>query len=145
MNKPKILLLCTGNACRSQMSEGLCRHFRGNVLEPYSAGIEVHGLDPLAVRVMAELNIDISNHQSKLVSEFSGKSFEYVVTVCDNAREKCPYFPAETRLLHKGFQDPPKMASSDASEDEKLVHYRRVRDEIKAFILTLPASLNTSE
>jgi arsenate reductase len=137
-NKPKILFLCTGNACRSQMAEGLCRHLRGETLEPYSAGIEVHGLDPLAVEAMAEIGIDISAQRSKSVSELKGMTFEYVVTVCDSARESCPFFPAETALLHRGFPDPPRLAAAEATDEAKLNHYRDVRDEIKTFILTLP-------
>jgi arsenate reductase len=141
-DRKKILFLCTGNACRSQMAEGLCRHYRGGLLEPFSAGIEVHGLDPLAVKVMAELDIDISSQRSKPVSEFSGWKIDYVVTVCDHTRESCPFFPAGTRLIHRGFEDPPKLAPMNAPVEEKLVHYRRIRDEILAFILTLPAGLN---
>jgi arsenate reductase len=142
MNSPiKLLFLCTGNSCRSQMAEGLCRHFRGDVIEPFSAGIETHGLNPLAVKVMAEIGIDISKHESKTTDDLPDQVFDYVVTVCGHANETCPWFPAETGVLHRGFDDPPKLAEGAASEEEALVHYRRVRDEIKDYILTLPQSL----
>lgn len=138
---PSILFLCTGNSCRSQMAEGLCRHLRGDLVDAYSAGIETHGLNPYAVRVMAELDIDISGHHSKTVADLAGREFDYVVTVCGHADETCPLFPARTRVIHRGFDDPPKLAAAAVTEDEALVHYRRVRDEIRDFIETLPASL----
>ena len=137
----KILFLCTGNACRSQMAEGWARHLKGDVLEPYSAGIETHGLDPRAVRVMAEAGVDISHHRSKHVSELKDIAFDYVVTVCDNARESCPLFPGRTKVVHASFEDPPRLARDAKTEEEALAPYRRVRDEIKAFVLTLPESL----
>ena len=140
-NRLKILFLCTGNSCRSQMAEGWVRHLKGDALEPYSAGIEVHGLNPLAVRVMAEAGVDISGHRSKHVSELKDMPFDYVVTVCDQARESCPLFPGKAKVVHVGFDAPPHLAKSAATEEEVLAHYRRVRDEIKAFILTLPGSL----
>ena len=137
----RVLFLCTGNSCRSQMAEGLCRHFRGDVIEPFSAGVEKHGLNPLAVRVMAEIGIDISGHRSKTVDDLDNTDFDYVVTVCGHADEICPFFPAKTRVIHRGFDDPPRLAEGAASEEEALVHYRRVRDEIREYILTLPDSL----
>ena len=140
----KILFLCTGNSCRSQMAEGLCRRFRGDVLEPYSAGIECHGLNPLAVKVMHEIGIDISEQRSKSVDELVDREFEYVVTVCGHADETCPHFPAKTKVMHRGFDDPPKLAANAGSEEEALAHYRRVRNEIKEFILNLPAELDLS-
>nr|VFJ44084.1 MAG: protein tyrosine phosphatase [Candidatus Kentron sp. DK] len=140
-NKISLLFLCTGNACRSQMAEGLCRHFGGDVIEPYSAGIERHGLNPLAIKVMAEIGINISGHWSKTADELGEKEFDYVITVCDQANETCPFFPARTRVIHRGFDDPPKIAANAANEEEVLTHYRRVRDEIKAYILTLPGGL----
>ena len=143
MNKKlKVLFLCTGNSCRSQMAEGLCRHFRGNVIEPYSAGIEKHGLNPLAVKVMREINIDISRQYSKTVEDLGNREFDYVVTVCGHANETCPVFPAKTRLIHVGFDDPPRLAKDARTKEEALVHYRRVRDEIKAYIESLPGSLD---
>jgi arsenate reductase len=140
-NRLKILFLCTGNSCRSQMAEGWARHLKGDVLEPYSAGIEVHGLNPSAVKVMAEAGVDISRHRSKNVSELIGVPFDYVVTVCDNARETCPMFPGKAKVVHVAFDDPPRLAKDAKTEEEALVHYRRVRDQIRAFVLTLPESL----
>jgi len=140
-NRLKILFLCTGNSCRSQMAEGWARHLKGNVLEPYSAGIETHGLNPSAVKVMAEVGVDISGHRSKHVSELADIAFDYVVTVCDNARESCPLFPGRAKVVHAGFDDPPRLAKDAKTEEEALVHYRRVRDQIRAFVLTLPESL----
>ncbi|MBN1827997.1 MAG: arsenate reductase ArsC [Deltaproteobacteria bacterium] len=141
----QVLFLCTGNSCRSQMAEGLCREFRGDVLKPYSAGIEKHGLNPFAVKVMREINIDISGQKSKTTEELSVKEFDYVVTLCDNANESCPFFPAKTKVMHRGFDDPPKLAAGAANEEEALIHYRRVRDEIKRFILTFPAALDAEQ
>jgi arsenate reductase len=137
----KLLFLCTGNSCRSQMAEGLCRHFRGDVIEPGSAGIEKHGLNPLAVKVMQEIGIDISQQKSKTTHDLDNQVFDYVVTVCGHANETCPWFPAGTRVVHRGFDDPPKLAEGAATEEEALAHYRRVRDEIRDYILTLPHSL----
>jgi arsenate reductase len=141
MGKKRILFLCTGNACRSQMAEGWARHLKGDSLEPYSAGVEVHGLDPRAVRVMAEAGVDISGHRSKHVSELKDIPFDYVVTVCDDARESCPLFPGRTKVVHESFEDPPRLAKDAKTAEEALVHYRRVRDEIKAFVETLPDAL----
>lgn len=138
--RSSILFLCTGNSCRSQMAEGLCRALRGDELEPASAGIEKHGLNPDAVAVMAEIGIDISAHQSKTLEELDG-DFDYVVTVCDHASETCPYFPARTAVMHHSFDDPPRLAAGASNREEALGHYRRVRDEIREYILTLPAAL----
>jgi arsenate reductase len=123
------------------MAEGLCRYHRGDQVEAYSAGIETHGLNPLAVRAMAELGIDISGHHSKTTADLEGVEFDYVVTVCGHADETCPLFPARTRVVHHGFDDPPRLAANARDEEEAMMHYRRVRDEIKAFVLTLPESL----
>ncbi len=139
--KIRVLFLCTGNSCRSQMAEGLCLHFLGDIVEPYSAGIEKYGLNPLAVKVMLEIGIDISGQRSKTVDDLGNMEFEYVVTLCGHANEMCPFFPAETKVIHRGFDDPPKLAVGAANEDDTLLHYRRVRDEIKGFILTLPIEL----
>ena len=146
MNKKKIsvLFLCTGNSCRSQMAEGLTRHFLGEIIEPYSAGIETHGLNPLAVKVMREIGIDISGQLSKTVDDLDGNEFDYVVTVCGHANENCPYFPARTKVIHRGFDDPPKLAAEAANEEEALIHYRRVRDEIRDYIFTFTAALGAS-
>ena len=137
----RLLFLCTGNSCRSQMAEGLCRALHGELIDCASAGTEQHGLNPLAVQVMAEIGIDISRHHSKTTRELEGQVFDYVVTVCGHAHEHCPIFPARTRVLHVGFDDPPKLAQAAATEAAALPHYRRVRDEIKAFIETLPDGL----
>jgi len=139
--KLKILFLCTGNSCRSQMAEGWARYLKGDVLDPYSAGIEVHGLNPYAVKVMKEAGVDISHHRSKHVKELFHIPFDYVVTVCDHANETCPVFPGRVKRLHVGFDDPPRLAATLSSEEEKLAVYRRVRDEIRAFVETLPDSL----
>ena len=139
--KLNILFLCTGNSCRSQMAEGWCRHLKGDVIEPFSAGIETHGLNPNAVQVMEEAGVDISGHHSKHLDELQGIPFDAVVTVCDNAHESCPMFPGKMRVVHVGFDDPPRLTKNAKSEQEILDCYRRVRDEIKAFIQTLPESL----
>jgi len=142
--KMKILFLCTGNSCRSQMAEGWARHLKGDVIEAYSAGIETHGLNPNAVKVMAEAGVDISAHRSKHLDELKGIAFDYVITVCDHAHESCPLFPGKTRVVHVGFDDPPRLAKTAKTENEALGQYRRVRDEIRAFVEGLPESLKTS-
>lgn len=144
MEKLTILFLCTGNSCRSQMAEGWTRHLKGDVLEPYSAGVEPHAVDPRAVRAMAEAGVDISHHRSKDVSTLSDVNFDFVVTVCDRAHESCPFFPARTKVLHVGFDDPPRLAAGAVTEDEAMTHYRRVRDEIKRFVEGLPGSLTVN-
>ncbi len=143
--KTKILFLCTGNSCRSQMAEGWARALKDDSLEAYSAGIETHGLNPNAVRVMAEAGVDISSHRSKHVDELKGIVFDYVVTVCDHAHESCPLFPARTRVVHIGFDDPPRLARDAKTEAEALGHYRRVRDEIRVFVEKLPTNLEHSQ
>jgi arsenate reductase (thioredoxin) len=130
----KILFLCTGNSCRSQMAEGWARAIRSESIEPYSAGIEPHGLDPRAVRVMAEAGVDIAGQRSKHVDELRGIEFDCVVTVCGHAREHCPVFPAKMRVIHVGFDDPPRLAADAKTEEERLAVYRRVRDEIRALV-----------
>ena len=142
MNKLKILFLCTGNSCRSQMAEGWTRHLKGDLIEAYSAGIEVHGLNSSAVKVMAEAGVDISKHKSKHLDELKDIYFDYVITVCGHANESCPFFPGKTKIIHIGFDDPPKLAEKFNSEEEKLDCYRRVRDEIKIFVLELPEYLS---
>jgi arsenate reductase len=138
----KILFLCTGNSCRSQMAEGWARHLKGDRIEACSAGIESHGLNPDAVRVMAEAGVDISGQRSKLVGELPAGEIDYVVTVCDNARDACPVFPGKAKIVHVGFDDPPRLAANAKTEEERLAPYRRVRDEIRAFVETLPDSLD---
>jgi arsenate reductase len=124
------------------MAEGLARRLKSDSIEPYSAGIEPHNLDPNAVRVMAELGIDISGHKSKHFSELKDIDFDYVVTVCDDAYEKCPVYPGKTRTIHVGFDDPPRLAKQVDTEGEKIEIYRRVRDEICDFIKRLPDILS---
>jgi len=137
-----ILFLCTGNSCRSQMAEGWARALKSDVIEPYSAGIEKHGMNPYAVKVMAEAGVDISTQYSKLVEELGDVKFDYVVTVCGNAHESCPVFLGKTKVVHVGFEDPPFLAKSCQTEEEKLAVYRRVRDEIRTFVETLPGALD---
>ena len=140
--KPKILFLCTGNSCRSQMAEGWARHLKGDVLDAYSAGIETHGLNPNAVKVMAEAGVDISGHKSKNVNDLMDVPFDVVVTVCGHANETCPaWLGKKTAMVHVGFDDPPKLAKTAKSPEEALSCYRRVRDEIRAFVATLPESV----
>lgn len=139
--KTKVLFLCTGNSCRSQMAEGFARHLKGDIIEPYSAGIETHGLNQRAVKVMREAGVDISGHRSKHVHELQDVVFDYVVTVCGHANEHCPVFPGTTKVLHVGFNDPPQLAANAKTEEEALFHYRRVRDEIKAYVERLPEDL----
>ena len=143
--KIKILFLCTGNSCRSQMAEGWARTLKSDSIEAYSAGIETHGLNPDAVRVMAEVGVDISAQRSKLVSELREVAFDYVITVCGHANEHCPLFPGKAKIVHVGFDDPPKLAADAKTEEERLAPYRRVRDEIKRFVMALPDMTNQAE
>jgi len=124
------------------MAEGWARRLKSNVIEPYSAGIDTRELNPYAVGVMAEAGVNISNQRSKHVDELKAVQFDYVVTVCDHANEHCPVFPGKTEVIHVGFDDPPKLAANAKTEEERLTHYRRVRDEIRAFVETLPGSLH---
>ncbi len=138
----KILFLCTGNSCRSQMAEGWATALKSDVIQAYSAGVENHGMNPHAIQVMEEAGIDISGHHSKLLTELSNITFDFVVTVCDRAKESCPVFPAQAKVVTHSFDDPPAMAAEADSPEEALENYRRVRDEIKAFVQSLPDSLN---
>ena len=140
-DKLKVLFLCTGNSCRSQMAEGWARHLKGEAIEPYSAGIETHGLNPHAVRVMKEAGVDISNHRSQHLDELRDVDFDVVVTVCDHASENCPVFPGKVRRVHVSFPDPPKLAQNAETDEEALNHYRRVRDEIRDYVASLPEGL----
>lgn len=142
MSKPRVLFLCTGNSCRSQMAEGWARALRGAQFEACSAGTRPQGINPLAVRAMAEAGVDISGQRSKSVAELAGP-FDYVVTVCDAAREACPALPG-AHAVHVGFADPPRLAAGARSDEEALVHYRRVRDEIRRFVATLPEALGAA-
>jgi arsenate reductase (thioredoxin) len=135
MSKTRVLILCTGNSARSQMAEGLLRHDAGDRIEVFSAGTKPRQVRLEAIAAMRELGIDISGHRSKKVDEFSGKSFDYVLTVCDNARENCPIFPAKTRTIHRAFEDP---AAFKGSEQERLAVFRRVRDELRSYLRHFP-------
>lgn len=147
MEKLKVLFLCTGNSCRSQMAEGLARHFRAGDIEPYSAGIQTHGLNPWAEKVMKEIGIDISHQSSQHLDEFENVSFNLVITVCSHAHESCPFFSGDCKVIHIGFDDPPKMAEQVASKggdkEEQLNCYRRIRDEIADFIRGFDFKKNT--
>ncbi len=131
MNKPKILVLCTGNSARSQMAEGIIRDALGDRFEVHSAGTKPSIVRPEAIKAMAEIGIDISGHRSKSVDEFDGQRIEYVITVCDNARENCPYFPAVTKLIHHAFEDP---ADAEGDEEARVAAFRRVRDRIADYV-----------
>lgn len=127
-SKPKVLFLCTGNSARSQMAEGYLRHVAGTEFEPLSAGLDPKGLHPLAVEVMQEIGIDISKQHSKDVRAFLGQAIPYVITVCDNARQRCPIFPLTYKFLHWSLDDP---AGVQGSHAERLAAFRRVRDQIR--------------
>lgn len=141
MRKMKVLFLCTGNSCRSQMAEGWARHLKGDLIEPWSAGIEKHGMNPHAVRVMAEAGVDLSGHYSKTLADLGPVAFDVVVTVCGHADEHCPRFPGSTRVVHVGFEDPPRLTRELPDGEAKLAVYRRVRDEIRRFVEGLPGTL----
>lgn len=134
MSKLKVLFLCTGNSCRSQMAEGWAKSLRGDSIEAYSAGVEPHGMNARAVKAMAEAGVDINGQHSKHLDELKGVTFDYVVTVCDHANEACPIFSGTTKVVHVGFDDPPRLAQTAKTEEEALGHYRRVRDEIRHFV-----------
>lgn len=136
--KKKILFLCTGNSCRSQMAEGWGKFFHGNEFDFYSAGIEKHGMNPIAVQVMKECGIDISSHYSKTLEDIGPLEFDRVFTVCALANESCPIFWGKsTNVIHVGFDDPPSLAKGLSNEEEILLVYRRVRDQIKEFVKNL--------
>jgi arsenate reductase len=142
-DKIKVLFLCTGNSCRSQIAEGWARALKGDLIEPYSAGTEPKPVDPRAVKVMAEVGIDISRAASKNVGDLMRVPFDYVVTVCSDANENCPFFPGPAKKVHVGFDDPPRLAAGAKTEEDALAHYRLVRDEIRTFIESLPESLGS--
>lgn len=138
-NKIEILFLCTGNSCRSQMAEGWAKHLKSRDIDAYSAGIKKHGLNPYAAKVMDEVGVDISGQFSKTIEELPISEFDWVITLCGHANETCPYFPG--RRMHYGFDDPPQLVEDLWTEEEKLIPYRRVRDELRQFIVSLPHSL----
>ncbi len=137
----RVLFLCTGNSCRSQMAEGWARKLLGDTVEAFSAGTSPSRVDPRAIEVMAEAGVDISGQRSKHVEELAGLDFDHVITLCDQAQQSCPVFPARVGVIHHGFQDPPLLALSARDEKEALAHYRRIRDEIRRFVEGLPALL----
>jgi arsenate reductase len=141
-DKKRVLILCTGNSARSQMAEGLLRHDAGDKFEVESAGVEPSHVRAQAVEVMREIGIDISGHRSKSVDEFAGQEFDYVITVCDNANERCPIFPGKTRRIHWSFEDP---AAATGDEAARLAVFRRVRDEIRARLREIISPLNSDE
>jgi arsenate reductase len=143
--KLKVMFLCTGNSCRSQMAEGWAHALKRDVIEAYSAGVDPHGMNPRAIAAMAEAGVDITGQRSKHVDELADVTFDYVVTVCGHANETCPRFTGDTKVVHVGFDDPPKLAAGAKTDDEAMPHYRRVRDEIKQFIETLPTALERGE
>lgn len=141
----KILFLCTGNSCRSQMAEGWARHLKKEEVEACSAGIKCHGMNPHAVRVMEEAGVDMSGHTSKTLDELPDQNFEVVVTLCGHANETCPFFPGQVRRVHRGFDDPPSLCAEMTNEDEIRAVYRRVRDEIRDFVAGLPQTLDADQ
>jgi arsenate reductase len=140
--KLRILFLCTGNTCRSQMAEGLTRHLKSDLIEPYSAGLDPGAMNTRAVKSMSEIGIDISNAFPKTIESLGHITFDYVITLCDHANESCPLFPGKTKRLHWGFEDPPKLAENTTTEDEAMSHYHRVRDQIRSFVEKLPVIVN---
>lgn len=145
-SKLKVLFLCTGNSCRSQMAEGWAHALKSDVIEAYSAGIETHGMNPNAINVMAEAGVDITGQHSKKVDELINVPFDVVVTVCGHANETCPmWLGNKARVVHVGFDDPPKLAKTAKTEEEALGHYRRVRDEIRAFVSNIEIRLEQKE
>ena len=139
LQRVKILFLCTGNSCRSQMAEAWARKLHPERFEAISAGTKPGRLDPRAILVMEEAGIDISRQRSKGLADLAGVEFDYVITVCDTARVACPVVPGATRQIHAGFEDPPRLARDAATEDAALACYRRVRDEIRDYVAKLPA------
>lgn len=135
--KTKVLFLCTGNSCRSQMAEGFGKKFFSDEFDIYSAGIEKHGMNPRAMKVMSEKGIDLNHHSSKTLSDLGTMKFDYVFTVCGHANENCPVFLGQAKVIHVGFDDPPKLAIGLSDEDKILDQYRRVRDEIETFIINI--------
>jgi len=138
----KVLFICSGNSCRSQMAEGLTRNLKNGLIEPYSAGIEIHGLHPDAVRVMAEIGIDISGQRSKTVNDLRNVEFDYVVTLSERARRLCPQFWKTAVTVHRSLESPPRLATDAANEEERLTPYRQVRDTIHSIIESLSGPIS---
>lgn len=141
VKKLRVLFLCTGNSCRSQMAEGWTRHLHGSRIDAYSAGVEPQELNVRAVKVMAEVGVDISKQRAKHIRDLGRINFDYVITVCDQARERCPIFAGGVKSIHKGFEDPPHLARNTKTEEAALKYYRRVRDEIRDLVRQLPEIL----
>ena len=141
MTKKSILFLCTGNSCRSQMAEGWAKKLKGDLYDVYSAGVARHGMNAAAVRAMAEAGVDISAQYSKTMDDLPQVGFDCVITLCGNAAETCPFFQGSVKRMHVGFDDPPALAKDAKTEEEALGHYRRVRDEIKAFVEGMPGNI----
>jgi len=141
MKRLKILFLCTGNSCRSQMAEAWTNRLKGESIRAFSAGVSPKGVDPRAVKAMAEVDIDISGNSSKDIDAYPDMAFDYVITLCDHANESCPFFPGNTRRIHKGFDDPPQLAENADSEEQAMTHYRRVREEIRQYVEGFPEGL----
>jgi arsenate reductase len=144
MQMLKMLFLCTGNSCRSQMAEGWAHHLKADTIQACSAGIDPHGLNPMAVKVMAEAGVDISTQKSQHVDEFNHNDFDYVMTVCDDAAESCPVFSGNAKVIHQLFDDPPRLAREASNEKEGLAHFRRVRDELRDYVASLPKRLEAT-
>lgn len=142
-DKLNILFLCTGNSCRSQMAEGWTKHLKADQINAFSAGIETHGLNPDAIAVMAEAGVDISKQESRHIDAFKDQPFDFVVTVCSHAHENCPWFPGPAKVIHVGFDDPPVLARNIDDREMQLDCYRKVRDQIRDFVLSLPENLKT--
>jgi arsenate reductase len=140
--KIRILFLCTANSCRSQMAEGWAKHLKGDSIEAYSAGVGPHKVSQRAIAVMREAGVDISDQRSEHVDDYANVGFDYVITVCDNAGEQCPVFPGKTKTIHKQFDDPAAAIGTDA---QIMAEFRRVRDEIRSFIETLPECLERAQ
>ena len=137
-HKLKVLFLCTGNSCRSQMAEGWARHLKSDCIEAFSAGVNPHGVNERAVAIMAEAGVDISGHTSNHLDEYANLDFDYVITVCDNAKEHCPLYPKQTTMIHRMFEDPSFVIGTD---EQITAEFRRVRDEIRDFIAAMPDNL----
>ena len=142
VRRPKVLFLCTGNSCRSQMAEGWTQHLKADAIDPYSAGVEVKPVDSYAVKVMADVGVDISGQRSKHVSEMMDIPYDYVITVCSHARKTCPFFPGNVKRLHVYLDDPPFLTKNMSDGEEKLAVYRRIRDEIREFVERIPGNLS---
>ena len=141
MTQIKILFLCTGNSCRSQMAEGWAHELKSNGIEAHSAGVIKHGMNPRAVKAMQEAGVDINSQFSKTLDDLDSLEFDYVITLCGHAHESCPNFPGDTRVVHRGFDDPPSLAMGATSEEEAMQPFRRVRDEIRKFVEGMPENL----